>query len=100
MYTNELLEEKYKAQRQLFKKAKVEKKDYFEIVTMEIQDLFKYNGWNMQFDKKRGAFWVLKYHHLLTKFSLNKCLIGIGTPITERPSHTTWHTDRVPRRFG
>jgi hypothetical protein len=60
MYTNELLEEKYKAQRQLFKKAKVEKKDYFEIVTMEIQDLFKYNGWNMQFDKKKGGVLGIK----------------------------------------
>ena len=26
--------------------------------------------------------------------------IGMGLPITEEPSHTTWHTDRVPRRFG
>ena len=26
--------------------------------------------------------------------------IGIGTAIADRPSHTTWHTDRVPRRFG
>ncbi len=26
--------------------------------------------------------------------------IGIGTPITEPPSHTTGHTDHVPRRFG
>ncbi len=25
---------------------------------------------------------------------------GIGPLITEGPSHTTWHTDRVPRRFG
>jgi len=24
-------------------------------------------------------------------------LIGIGLPITEEPSHTTWHTDRVPK---
>jgi len=26
--------------------------------------------------------------------------IGIGTAITDRPSHTTKHTDRVLRRFG
>ncbi|MDD4275101.1 MAG: hypothetical protein PHG14_15405 [Desulfobacter postgatei] len=26
--------------------------------------------------------------------------IGIGLPITEEPSHTTRHTDRVPGRFG
>jgi len=25
---------------------------------------------------------------------------GIGPLITEGPSHTTWHSDRVPRRFG
>ncbi|OQY00954.1 MAG: hypothetical protein B6I26_06735 [Desulfobacteraceae bacterium 4572_130] len=53
MYTNELLEEKYKAQKQLFKKAKIEKKDYFEIVNQEVQDLFKLKGWKIEFNKKK-----------------------------------------------
>ncbi len=26
--------------------------------------------------------------------TLQKYIIGIGPPITEEPSHTTWHTDR------
>jgi hypothetical protein len=56
MYTNELLEEKYKAQRQLFNKAKTEKTDYFEIVNREVEELFKLNGWKMQFDKRRGGY--------------------------------------------
>jgi len=55
MYTNTLLEEKYKAQRQLSKKAKAEKADYFEIVNMEAKNLFKHNGWDIQFDKKSGG---------------------------------------------
>ncbi|EDN71101.1 hypothetical protein BGP_4039 [Beggiatoa sp. PS] len=55
MYTNALLEEKYKAQRQLSKKAKAEKVDYFEIVNMEVQNLFKHNGWDIQFDKRNGG---------------------------------------------
>ena len=55
MYTNELLEEKYKAQRQLSKEAVIEKKDYFEFVNKEAQDLFKHNGWEIQFDKKSGG---------------------------------------------
>ncbi len=55
MYTNELLEEKYKAQRELSKQAEKENKDYFEIVKKEVHDLFKRNGWEMQFDKKSGA---------------------------------------------
>jgi len=32
--------------------------------------------------------------------ALKNRIIGIGLPITEEPSHTTRHTDRVPGRFG
>ena len=36
----------------------------------------------------------------LPKVKIMKAHIGIGTAIADRPSHTTRHTDRVPRRFG
>jgi len=55
MYTNELLEEKYKAQRQLSTEAVISKKGYFEFANKEATDLFKYNGWEIQFDKKSGG---------------------------------------------
>lgn len=55
MYTNELLEEKYKAQRQLSKKAQAEKIDYFELVNKEVRELFKQNCWQMEFDKRSGG---------------------------------------------
>ena len=56
MYTNELLEEKYKAQRQLAKRAEVEKTNYFEIVKQEVEDLYKKNGWEIRFAKKSGGY--------------------------------------------
>ncbi len=52
MYTNELLEEKYKAQKELVKKAKREKKEYFEIINSEVKDLFKLKGWKIHYAKK------------------------------------------------
>jgi len=56
MYTNELLEEKYKAQQQLSQKAEKEKKDYFEIVESEVIELFRQNGWKIEFDKRVGGY--------------------------------------------
>ena len=55
MYTNELLEEKYKAQRELSKQAEKENKDYFDFVNKEVYNLFKQNGWKVCFDKRRGV---------------------------------------------
>ncbi len=55
MYTNELLEEKYKAQKQLSKRAENEKTTYFEIVKREVESLYKKNGWEMRFDKRSGG---------------------------------------------
>ncbi len=54
MYTNELLEEKYKAQRELSKQAKKENKDYFDFVNKEVYNLFQQNGRKMCVDKRRG----------------------------------------------
>ena len=55
MYTNELLEEKYKAQRELSKQAEKENKDYFDFVNKEVYNLFKQNGRKVCFDKRRGV---------------------------------------------
>ena len=55
MYTNDLLEEKYKAPRQLSKRAEIEETNYFEIVKQEVENLYKKNGWEMLFDKKSGG---------------------------------------------
>ncbi len=49
MHTNELLEEKYKAQKLLALKAREEKKDYFEMINDEAKALFELNGWEMKF---------------------------------------------------
>ena len=48
MYTNELLEEKYKAQIRLLKQAKIENKDYFEFINDEVQKLFNKKGWKIR----------------------------------------------------
>ncbi len=48
MYTNELLEEKYKAQSRLLKQAKIENKDYFEFINDEVQKLFNKKGWKIK----------------------------------------------------
>ena len=55
MYTNEILEEKYKAQRELTKKAVIEKKDYFEIIKDEVRDLFNKNCWEVRFYNGKGV---------------------------------------------
>lgn len=56
MYTNELLEEKYKAQRELSHQAEVEQKDYLKLIEEEVQELFKKNGWELKYSKREGGF--------------------------------------------
>lgn len=56
MYTNELLEEKYKAQKQLSKKADKENKHYLEIIESEVRGLFLKNGWPLKFSKRKGEY--------------------------------------------
>ena len=60
MYTNEVLEEKYKAQRELYEKAKKLSKDYLYIVEEEVKELFKKMGWTLRFSKRRGEWLVPK----------------------------------------
>jgi hypothetical protein len=56
MYTNELLEEKYKAQRELSHQAEKEKKDYLKLIEEEVKELFKRNGWYSKLSKRKGGF--------------------------------------------
>lgn len=56
MYTNDLLEEKYKAQKQLSEKAEFTKTDYYEIVKKEVKDLYARKGWKMRFEKRSGGY--------------------------------------------
>lgn len=56
MYTNELLEEKYRAQKELSHQAEKEKKDYLKLIEEEVKELFKRNGWNLRLSKRKGGF--------------------------------------------
>ena len=56
MYTNELLEEKYKAQKELSERAEKEKKDYFKIIEEEVKELFEKKGWKLKFSTRKGGF--------------------------------------------
>jgi len=38
---------------------------------------------------------LIKLSLLNREIITNPIHIGIGLPITEEPSHTTWHTDRI-----
>lgn len=55
MYTNELLEQKYKAQRELSEKAKKNDKDYFETTKVEVRELFRKHNWKFTFDNRAGS---------------------------------------------
>ncbi len=56
MYTNELLEEKYKAQRELAEQAEREGKTYHAVAEEKVRELFKKNGWKMKISKRKGGF--------------------------------------------
>lgn len=56
MYTNELLEEKYKAQRELSHQAELQKKEYSKLIEEEVKILFEENGWELKFSKRTGGF--------------------------------------------
>jgi len=56
MYTNDLLEEKYKAQRELFQEAESSGKDYLDFIESEVKDLFRQKGWSLDFSERRGGF--------------------------------------------
>ena len=54
MYTNELLEEKYNAQKQLVEKAQKLSIDYNAVIENEVRELFKKNGWSLHFSRRSG----------------------------------------------
>jgi len=56
MYTNELLEEKYKAQKELFKIARDDEELYFEMIEQLVRELYKEKNWNLVFSKRQGSF--------------------------------------------
>lgn len=56
MYTNDLLEEKYRAQRELAQEAEVAGKDYLDLIESEVKDLFRQKGWNLEFSERKGGF--------------------------------------------
>jgi hypothetical protein len=49
MYTNELLEEKYKAQKELEEKAEELSLDYAALIEKEVKDLFDKRNWKFSF---------------------------------------------------
>jgi hypothetical protein len=63
MYTNVLLEEKYKAQKELSDQAEIEKKEYLKLIEEEVQELFKKNGWNLKYSKRKGGFLRQRLSH-------------------------------------
>lgn len=56
MYTNYLLDQKYKAQFKLWQKAKKLSKSYMNIVEEEVNQLFKEKGWQLKFSSKKGQW--------------------------------------------
>ena len=56
MYTNELLEEKYKAQKELSNQAKIEKREYLELIEDEVRKLFSKNKWDLKYSNRKGGF--------------------------------------------
>jgi len=56
MYTNELLEAKYNAQKELAEQAKKEQKEYLKLVEEEVLELFKRKGWPIVYSPRKGGF--------------------------------------------
>ncbi|MBN1684401.1 MAG: hypothetical protein JW855_03070 [Gammaproteobacteria bacterium] len=56
MYTNELLQEKYKAQKELFKIARADQELYFDMIEQSVRELYKEKNWNLVFSKREGGF--------------------------------------------
>ncbi|MBN1997754.1 hypothetical protein JW935_09390 [candidate division KSB1 bacterium] len=56
MYTNELLEEKYKAQQKIAKEAKKQNMEYSVYIQSEVEKLFAEKGWKIKYAKRKGGF--------------------------------------------
>jgi hypothetical protein len=55
MYTNDLLEEKRKAQKRLAEKAARESKEYAQVVE-EVRKLYRARGWRLVFSRRKGVW--------------------------------------------
>lgn len=56
MYTSELLEEKYRAQKKILAKAGGSHERYFEILLELTKELYKEKGWDLVYSKRDGGF--------------------------------------------
>ncbi len=66
MYTNELLQEKYKAQNVLSKKARDTKVNYFDIIKENVKKLYQQKNWDLGFSKRKGGYLDQKNIHKVT----------------------------------
>jgi hypothetical protein len=56
MYTNELLEEKYKTQKKLYVEAKNNQVDYLKYIKSKVKALFDEKSWKLQYSKREGGY--------------------------------------------
>mgnify|MGYP006301958619 CR=1 FL=1 len=56
MYTNELLEEKYKTQKELIEFAKDDQELYFELIEQFVSELYRDKKWNLVYSKRKGGY--------------------------------------------
>jgi len=56
MYTNELLEEKYRAQKELCASSQDDQKSYIDLIEHYAQELYKEKNWNLTFSKRKGGY--------------------------------------------
>ena len=56
MYTNELLEEKYKTQKELIEFAEDDQELYFELIEQFVAELYRDKKWNLVYSKRKGGY--------------------------------------------
>ena len=56
MYSNDLLDEKYKTQKRLYHEANNNHEDYFDFVEKKVKTLFREKLWNLSFSKRKGGY--------------------------------------------
>jgi len=58
MYTNELLEEKYKVQAELFQIAEGVQESYLDLIEKYVKELYKERNWKLVYSKRRRGYEV------------------------------------------
>lgn len=56
MYTNELLEEKYRTQKKLHMNANDNHVDYMDYIGINVKSLFEERLWDLSFSKRKGGY--------------------------------------------